>query len=232
MTRTAAIMQPTYLPWMGYFDMIDRADVFVFLDTVDFNSGSWQQRNRVKGPHGPIWLTVPTISTGTSQPIAEVEIDTDQGFVEDHLKTLERSYANAGHYDDASPGLSEVLQKGHAHLSALNSDLIAWLTDHLAIEAEFAWASDLDVSGQKVELLIDVCETVDADRYLSAQGSRKYIEANNIFPDHGIDLTYHDFDHPTYDQRFGEFISHLSVVDLLFNEGPRSLEIIRSGRDS
>ncbi|MEW6210177.1 MAG: WbqC family protein [Acidobacteriota bacterium] len=229
--RTAAIMQPTYLPWIGYFDLIDRCDCFVFLDSVQFNRRSWQQRNRVKGPDGIHWLTVPVLSKGKQeQLISEVEIDPTTGFQEKHIRTVSHMYAKAKFFSDYFDEMARILRKPRHFLADLNIELIEWLCDKFGVRRQFVLSSALDIEGKKVDLLIDICKSIGAERYLSAEGSRPYIEENDLFSENRIELKYHDYHHPEYKQLHGDFVPYLSALDLLFNEGPSSLAIIRSGR--
>ena len=229
-TRAVAIMQPTYLPWIGYFDMIDQSDCFVFLDSVQFNKRSWQQRNRIKGHDGVLWLTVPVLSKGRrDQRIDEVVIDQTQAFQEKHIKTITYSYSKAPFFAQYIDELSAILHKSHQFLADLNIELIRWLCAQLGIETEMVRSSSLNVEGKQVELLVNICKALGTDRYLSAAGSKAYIEENNLFVPNGIDLVYHEYRHPEYRQLHGAFVPYLSVLDLLFNEGPSSLSIIRAG---
>jgi hypothetical protein len=231
MARTAVIMQPTYLPWCGYFDLMDQADIFVLLDSVQFDRRSWQQRNRVKGPQGEQWLTVPVRSKGrVEQRIADVEIDTSSGFARRHVESLRHLYAKAPFYAAHAESLARILENGHARLAELSGDVIKWLRDALAITTPIVRSSVLEVTGKRVELLVDVCGAVGADCYLSPAGSRGYIEADDLFAQRGIALRYHAYSPVPYRQLHGAFLPYLSLVDVLFNEGERSLEIVRAGR--
>lgn len=224
-------MQPTYLPWIGYFDLIDQADIFVFLDSVQFNRRSWQQRNRVKGHDQVLWLTVPVLSKGRrDQRILAVEIDQSAGFPEKHLRTISYLYEKAPFFDNHFGQLSAILRKAHHRLADLNIEVIRWLCSELGITTDLMTSSSLAVDGTKVDLLVSICQTLGAQRYISAEGSRGYIEENNLFEAKGIELVYHAYSHPEHTQLHGPFVPYMSVLDLLFNEGPRSLSIIRTGR--
>ena len=224
--RTIAIMQPTYLPWIGYFDLIDRVDCFVFLDSVQFNKRSWQQRNRIKGSKGVLWLTVPVLSKGRrEQKIAEVEIDLTRQFQAKHLKTIMSCYSKTPFCQKYIDELSTILNKSHQWLVELNIELIQWFCRNLGISTQTARSSCLSVEGKKAELLANICEALGADCYLSA-----YIEENNLFKQKKIYLDYHAYKHPKYTQPYGDFLPYLSTVDLLFNMGDSSLPIIREGR--
>jgi len=229
--KSVAIMQPTYLPWLGYFDLIDLVDVFVILDSVQFNRRSWQQRNRIKGHDRLLWLTVPVLSKGRGdQLIHEVEIERSTNFQENHIKTIKHFYAKAPFFSLYIDELSSILLKRHQFLADLKFELIVWLCERLGIKSQLVRSSSMDVRGKKVEILINICKVLGAARYLSAEGSRKYIEEDNLFDLKGIDLMYHAYQHPDYRQINGDFVPYLSVLDLLFNEGPSSLSVIRAGR--
>lgn len=225
-------MQPTHLPWLGYFDLIDQSDYFLFLDSVQFSKRSWQQRNRVKASNGAQWLTVPVLTKGKrEQPISDVEMDLESEFHLKHLNTINHLYGKAPYFEDYIGGISEILNKGHRLLGDLNIELILWFCEKLGIKTPTERTSNLKVDGSKADLLISVCQAASVDRYLSAEGSRTYIEEDNQFGAHGIELVYQNYVHPEYRQLNGEFVPYLSVLDLLFNEGPGSLEIIRAGRE-
>ena len=228
--KTASIMQPTYLPWLGYFDLTNRSDIFVFLDTVQLDKRSWQQRNRIKTPNSEIMLTVPVLTKGRfNQEIRDVEIDVSQRFEKKHFNSIQLNYKNSKYYKLYIGELEEIFFGKISGLANLNIRLIKWLSSKIGIKTKFISSSELDVSGSKTELLINICMKINANHYLSPIGSKGYIEKNNLFTNSGIQLSYQNYQHPTYNQLFGDFIPYLSVIDLLFNEGEKSLEIIKSG---
>lgn len=225
-----AVMQPTYLPWIGYFGMIDRVNTFVFLDSVQYAKRSWQQRNQIKTANGPIWLTVPVISKGRGQQlISDVEIDVSRNFQDSHIASLEHNYRKAPYYSNYSDELFSLLGKGHAHLSELTIELIAWFCEALGISTSLMHSSAMENAGTRAELLAMLCEQVDASEYISAPGSREYLEESDAFSRRGIKINYNDYEHPEYPQLYGEFTPYMSIVDLLFNMGPESLATIRKG---
>jgi hypothetical protein len=233
MKRTVAIMQPTYLSWIGYFDLIDQSDCFIFLDSVQFDKRSWQQRNRIKTPDGEFILTVPVQSKGRyTQRIYEVLIDKNQDFHNKHIKTIAHNYSKAPFFSKYIDDIVAILNHNHEYLVDLNIELICWFAHILGIKTEFLRSSSLDAEGTKVELLYDICKRVGAERYLSPLGSKGYIDENNLFEINGIELRYHHYAHPTYHQLYGEFLPYLSVLDLLCNEGNNSLSILRQGRNT
>lgn len=224
-------MQPTYLPWVGYFDLMDQSDVFVFLDSVQFDKRSWQQRNRIKCPKGEQILTVPVLSKGQFyQKINEVCVDPSSDFREGHIKAVQLNYAKSKYFQQYFDGFAGILRKKHTLLADLNIDLITWFKDILGIQAQLLRSSGLKAEGKKTELLVDICKVVQADHYLSPAGSKVYISENNLFEEHGIRLSYQNYQPIVYRQIYGDFVPYLCALDLLFNEGEQSLSIVRSGR--
>ena len=229
----AAISQPTYLPWVGYFDLIDQVDAFVFLDSVQFEKRSWQQRNRIKTSSGLQWLTVPIAVRGKQeQRIDEAEI---QGptVLENHLRTIELHYRKAQHFETYYPGLADVFHGSQASslLVDLNLRLIRWITQALGLQTTLYRSSEMLVSGKRTELLASIAHSIGATEYISALGSADYLlNELNVMTDRGIGVKFQHYEHPEYTQLFPPFLPYATVLDLLFNEGPHSLEVLRSGR--
>lgn len=225
-----AIMQPTYLPWLGYFAMMDQVDEFVFFDSVQFAGRSWQQRNRIKTGNGEQMLTIPVSKKGKrDQLINEVEIQSEADFAASHIKTISMAYSRAPHFKEYSPAFFDILNKKHDRLADLTMELITHFHSVLGLQCRFSKSSQMDVSGTKADLLADICQKLGADTYLSAVASRDYIEESTAFQDRNISVLYNEYDHPQYSQLFGDFLPYMAIVDLLFNEGPRSIDIVRSG---
>lgn len=228
-----AISQPTYLPWIGYFDLIDQADTFVFLDSVQFEKRSWQQRNRIKAAGGLCLLTVPVIVKGRfQQSIKDVEIESP-AFVRKHLRSIEMNYSRCPFFSRYFPEMSEILETGAARgsLADLNIQLIRWLCNILGIATPTLRSFDLNQTGSRSVLLANLCRSLGADCYLSSLGSTDYLLDDVIqFSSAGIEVVFQNYEHPLYRQQFPPFCSHASVIDLLFNEGESSLEILRDGR--
>jgi len=223
-------MQPTYLPWTGYFALMSSVDVFIFLDDVEFSRQSWQQRNRIKTQNGSLWLSVPVRLAGRShQLIRDVEIDDSQHWRRRHGDTISMSYAKAAHMAWLRPWLQEVYQAQESSLCELNIRMIRDMAGFLGLKTEFKRAAAIDKSGDRVGRLVACCKTVGADEYLSPVGSFEYLDAGNTFDSEGIRLRYLHYEHPTYRQLHGAFVSHLATIDLLLNEGPDSSAVIASG---
>lgn len=228
-----AIAQPTYLPWLGYFDLLDQVDRFVLLDSVQFEKRSWQQRNRIKTPTGLQWLTIPVVSRGQSdQCIVDVEIQ-EARFWHDHLRTVELNYRRAPFFQQYYPAWSDLLKSGSSELrlAELNIALLRWFAEVLGIKTPLFRSSELPVEGKRTDLLASICQWAEAKTYLSALGSAAYLlDDLPLLTDSGIDVFFQHYEHPEYRQLFPPFQPYAGILDLLFNEGERALEIIRSGR--
>lgn len=227
-----AICQPSYLPWIGYFDLIDQVEVFVVLDDVQFEKQSWQQRNRIKTPTGLRWLTVPVIFRGRlGQLIKDVEIR-DNEFWREHSRAIELNYRRSRFFDTYSRALTSSVSSARGGLLVdLNIGLIELLMGLLGIKTSVVFSSTLRQTGKRTELLANICRSLGATQYISPLGSAAYLlEEQDVMLNQGIDVVFHNFEHPEYRQLFPPFLPFASVIDLIFNEGHHSLEILRSGR--
>jgi hypothetical protein len=225
-----AIMQPTYLPWCGYFEMIDNVDVFILLDNVQFVRSSWQHRNRVKSSNGELMLTVPVKSTKDSQRlISDCEINFDHDFPRNHLESISRSYARAEYFSTFFVSLEKFFTDTRK-LADFNENLIRGLCEELGIKTRIVRGSELKSKGAKTELSLNQCKELGATTFYAAHGSKAYVDLETGFQENNIKVEYQNYLQPTYSQLFGEFIPQLSVIDLLFNYGEKSLDLIKSGR--
>lgn len=224
---TCAVLQPGYLPWLGFFEQVWRADEFVFLDDVQFDKHGWRNRNRIKGPAGPQWLTVPVRTNGRNQPrICEVEIDATQcRWATKHIQALRTNYGPCPFFDWLFPDLERILSGTWSRLLDLDYALTDLLCAKLGVCANFHRSSTLNTGGDRCGRLVRICQTLGCDHYYSGAAAREYLD-EAMFEAAGITVQFQDYRHPTYEQRFGAFVSHLSVVDLLFNCGPRSMDVL------
>ena len=233
----SAIMQPTFLPWCGYFDMIDQADYFVLYDVVQLTKRSWQVRNRIKSVKGELFLTLPIKKTKVRDDllIIDSEISYEHKWLNKHLITIENLYRKSDYFDEIYSFISKHYKKKYNSLSKFNSDFIINVSDKIGIRTNFVHSSTLkNIKGVKDERLTLICKSLKTKLYLASQGSSSYIELKNPggeFSKNSIDLYYHFYNHPHYKQLNGEFIPYLSILDLLFNVGfSEALNVIRSGR--
>jgi hypothetical protein len=229
------ISQPTFLPWLGWFDLADQADVMVILDDVAFSKQSWQQRNRIRTRNGLEFLTVPVKSSGRlGQRILDCEL-ADQPFVKKMITSLRANYAKAPFFADVIDELATRMEAaaGTGRLVELNCALISWMAGRLGVTTPMIRASTLGEGGERGEHVAAICEYVGADRYLSPAGAEDYlIEDKGAFDRRSISILIHVYEHPQYAQRFAPFMPYASTLDLIFNVGPAACEVMRSGRCS
>jgi len=225
---TVAILQPTYLPWLGYFELMDRADAVILLDDVQFEKCSWQSRNRIKTQAGEQVLSVPILTAGKPfGTIAEAEIDVRQSWARKHARAIEQAYARA-EYGRSFPEFFAIYQCEWHFLRPLNRCLINYLAERFGITTPMRYASEFVSRTGRNEHIIDLCRAVGADVFYEPAGGRGLFD-EGAFAEAGIEILYQEYEHPVYRQLHGEFLPCMSAVDLLLNEGPRSLEVIRSG---
>jgi hypothetical protein len=228
--KRVAIMQPTYLPWSGYFGLMRSVDLFVFLDSVQFARRSWQQRNQIKTANGAQWLTVPVNSKGKrDQRIGEVEIDLTAQFAAAHTRAIEFNYRKGAAYGAMAPGILAELNAPREKLAELTIGLTLKIQAMLGIETPVLRSSAMSGEGTKADLLASLCREVGATEYVSPPGSQEYLDESDAFKRAGIPVRYFKFQHPEYPQLFGEFLPYMSCIDMLFNCGDRSLGLIESG---
>jgi hypothetical protein len=231
--KTCAISQPTFLPWLGWFDLADQSNVMVILDDVAFSKQSWQQRNRIRTRNGLEYLTVPVKSSGRlGQRIMDCEL-TNQLFVRKMITTLRANYARAEYFTGVINELSATLEGAAdtGQLVELNCALISWMAGKLEVTTPMIRASSLGVGGGRGEHVAAICESVGANCYLSPAGAEEYlIEDKVAFERRNISVMLHVYEHPEYVQRFTPFKPYASALDLIFNAGPAAADVMRSGR--
>jgi len=228
---TLVVLQPGYLPWLGFFDQFDRADVFVHYDDVGFDKSGWRNRNRIKTGRGPLWLTVPVVTAGRSgQRILDVEIDNDQPWARKHARAVREAYARAPFAKPYLEELEALLGQTWDRLVDLDLAVIDAMCRWLGLTGtRVLRSSELGVSGERSGRLLALCRHVGADQYLSGTAAQAYLDIN-LFASHGIRVTWQNYHHPIYVQLHGAFVPYLSALDLILNLGPESLGIIRQGR--
>lgn len=227
-----SISQPAYLPWLGYFDKIVQSDVHVVLDNVALERSSttrFTNRNRVKSNSGPIWLTVPVVTSGFGQPlIKDVLIDNEQRWQNKHRRTIEQSYSKASHFAELQPFIELSYGQKWNELDHLLDGQRAWLLKKLGIKTDIMVNSEINTVGNKSDLILDICKTLGAATYLSGPFGRDYLELDR-FAEEDISVEFHNYSHPTYRQIGSSgFEPFLSVLDLLANCGESSLDVLTS----
>ena len=225
----AAIHQPQYLPWLGYFDKMDQADAFCYLDNVQYKKNEWQNRNRLKTAQGPQWITVP-VRYRFPQKITEVVVNKSVNWQRKHIQALLTNYQKSTFYHDYFPIFESALHHNFNSIADVNIHMITLVREILGInDKPVVRASELNLREDPTGRLVDICEHFGCDTYLAGQDGANYMDLKQ-FEAAGIKVITQQFKHPQYPQCFGDFLSHMSVIDLIFNCGPESLAILRKGR--
>ena len=223
------ILQPSYIPWRGFFDQIFRADTFVFYDDVQYDKHGWRNRNRVKTANGPAWLTIPVRSQGNviqHTPIHEIAIDWSRDWTKKHLRTLEQAYAKAPFYARYEGLLRNRLAKHPEKLADLTIDLTIALAQELGLESRrFLRASQMGIAGSRTARLVAMLRQLGATHYISGPSAKAYLEEDKLSAA-GITLEYMEYRYPEYPQLYPPFDPQVSILDLLFMTGPEAPQYI------
>jgi hypothetical protein len=223
-----AIHQPHYLPWLGYLAKWAAADVFVFLDTVQYQKNGWQNRNRIKTADGPRWLTVP-VHAPLGTAIGEVAVDAARPWARQHLRSIEHAYARAPHWTRYREGLAALYATPWTRLAPLAVDSATWLARAAGVTTPARLASSLGADDDDpTARLLALCRMLGADTYLAGGHGGRYMDAKR-FTEAGIRVLYQRYAHPVYAQQHGDFVPFLSGLDLLLMHGDASLAILRGG---
>lgn len=223
-----SIHQPAYLPWLGYYHRIAVSDVHIVLDHVQFEKNSFVNRNRIRTAQGSCWMTVPVRTRGRfgRLPIRELEIDRTVAWRRKHWETIRQHYACAAHFADHAEFFEAVYQRDWDLLIDLCAEINRYVLGVLAIDTRLQYSSSMQPHARKSELVLELCRAARATEYLSGPLGRQYLREDD-FHREGIAVRYQDYDHPRYGQCRGDgFLANMSVVDLLFNHGPASRDIL------
>ena len=230
-----SIHQPQFLPWFGYFDKIASSDVFILLDNVQFKKNEWQNRNKIKTPQGWQWLTVPILHD-FGQKISEVKINNQIKWRESHLKTIYLNYKKSPFFGNYINFFEELYGQSWECLGDINIFVIKKISWVLGIQTKIVKASDYQATEDNTQRLIDLCEFVGADSYLSGRDGPNYLDLDK-FASNNIKVVVQDYQHPVYQQLWAGrnnegFVSHLAIIDLLFNYGKDSFKVLKGEGES
>ena len=217
--KTVAILQSNYLPWKGYFQIIDEADVFVFYDDVQYTKNDWRNRNIVKTANGPAWITVPVLRAGRAgQRILDAQINPDVPWARSHRRTIEQTYARAPHLADALEILDEIYARPWDRLSDLNQFSLRRICDAIGIQTEFLTSTEFPQDDDATGRLVEICRQLGATEYLTGPTAADYLDVRQ-FEAVGIDCRFMKYDHPEYPQVHPPFDHCVSIVDLIAHCG-------------
>jgi hypothetical protein len=218
------ILQPSYIPWRGFFHQIQKADLFIFYDDVQYDKHGWRNRNRIKTNQGCQWLTIPVHSKGVvdqNTPINQVKISWSTDWNEKHWRTIQQAYSKAPYFQRYAPMLEEFFLQKPEFLADFTVETTIALALELGMETQFMRSSQLNVNGLKTDRLIQILKLVGATHYISGPSARDYIETDK-FEDAGISLEYIEYDYPEYQQLYPPYDQFVSIIDLMFMVGPEA----------
>jgi hypothetical protein len=227
--KTLAIVQSCYVPWKGYFDLINLADEFILYDDRQYTRRDWRNRNRIKTAQGVRWLTVPVEVKGRyTQRIDETRVS-DPGWAARHWRTLSQSYAAAPFFERCRETLEPLyLGLDEPQLSRINRRLIGAVCGMLGIETKLSWSTDYDAKGTTTARLLDLCEQAGATEYLTGPSAREYLDVA-LLEDEGISVRWMDYSgYPKYEQLHPPFEHTVTILDLLFHTGPEAPRYLKS----
>ena len=216
------ILQPSYIPWRGYFHQVQKADVFVFYDCVQYDDRGWRNRNQIKTPSGLRWLTIPVNAKGAQKnatPIKDIPIVWDRPWNEKHFATLVHNYAKAPFFRRYAPLLEEFYARHDSLLADFTCELTVALARELGLETRFVRSSTLPAQGTKTDRLLDILTQLRATRYVSGPTAKDYLEMVK-FQQARIEVELMNYDYPEYPQLYDRFEPRVSILDLLFMVGP------------
>lgn len=227
--KTVAIVQSSYIPWKGYFDLINSVDEFIFLDDVQFTRRDWRNRNRVKTPDGVVWMTIPVVSHGRYLQRIDETVAMADDWRRRHWQTLVHNYARAPYFHELASCFEQIFRgSDERRLSLINRTFIEAVCGVLGITTELRWSSEYAVEGVKTERLVRLCERAGATAYLSGPTARAYID-ESMFAERGITVEYMDYaDYPAYPQLHPPFDHHVTALDLLFHTGAEAPMYMKS----
>jgi hypothetical protein len=227
--KKVAIVQSNYIPWKGYFDLINSVDEFILFDDVQYTRRDWRNRNVIKTPRGLEWLSIPVAAKGQyHQKICDTQIS-EPGWGAKHWASLVHNYSKAPHFELYRPVFEPLYRQDEPSLSSVNHAFVRAICGILGIATRISWSMDYrPLKEGKTERLVDLCRRVGGTEYVSGPAARDYIEPG-LFEAAGIGLRYFDYGgYPEYPQRFGRFEHGVTVLDLLFNTGREARQFMKS----
>lgn len=223
------ILQPSYVPWRGYFHQIYKAELFIFYDDVQYDKHGWRNRNRIKTPYGTQWLTIPVHGRGAPSlniPINQIRVNWDTDWSAHHWNKLEASYRDAPFFQHYTPLLKEFFSRRPEHLADFTIETTLTLARELGIDhTRFLRSSSLKATGKKTDRLVELLTQVGATHYISGPAAKNYLETEKLQAA-GITLEFMQYDYPEYPQLYPPYDPQVSILDLLFMTGPEALQHI------
>ncbi len=225
--KKIAILQSNYIPWKGYFDIINEVDEFILYDTAQFTKNDWRNRNKIKTNQGVEWISIP-VKHSISQKINEIEVLSNQ-WRKKHWRTLQQNYSRSANFDKYKAIFENLyLNNNETYLSVINYNFICEINKILDIKTKISWSSDYILEGERSEKLLNICKQAGANEYISGPAAKSYLNIN-LFEQENIKVTWADYsDYKEYNQLFPPFEHGVSILDLVFNEGENAKLFMKS----
>lgn len=230
MTKSVAIIQSNYIPWKGYFDIINSVDEFVLFDDVQYTRRDWRNRNKIKTSNGAQWISVPVEVKGKFlQRIRETRVSNGR-WAQEHWRSILHSYSKAKFFDQYSDQIQVLYERAEEleYLSEVNYLFIDAVCKFLNIKTRLTWSSDYVLKDEKTGRLLSICEQLGATEYVSGLAARDYLDVS-AFESKNIKVSWYEYSgYPEYEQLHGEFDHAVTVLDLLLNTGTYATDYMRS----
>ena len=226
--KKIAILQTNYIPWKGYFDLINMVDEFVFYDEVQYTKNDWRNRNKLKTSQGMQWITIPVRQDGLEQKIKETKVSNKSWNIK-HWRTISQSYSKSKYFSDYKDTFEELyLGSNEEYLSEINYKFISAINTILGIQTKIRWSSEFELLEGQTEKLLGICKQAGATTYLSGPAAKGYFD-EELAKQEGIQVEWMDYSgYPEYNQLHPPFEHGVSVLDLIFNEGPNAKNFMKS----
>jgi len=226
--KTLAVSQSNYIPWKGYFDLINFADQFILYDDVQYTKNDWRNRNLIKTDCGTSWLTIPVLKKKLSQKIQDTTTANNTWRIK-HWRSLCQYYGKARYFKLYAPAIETLYSDMDSHeISTINYQFISTICRFLNINTKIEFSHKFKLPRGKTERLVDLCQQTDSQIYLSGPAAKVYLDVR-LFKEKGIDVRFMDYsDYPEYRQLYPPFVHQVSVLDLIFNEGPNAHKYMKS----
>jgi hypothetical protein len=227
--KRIAVVQSNYIPWKGYFDLMNHVDEFVLLDEVQYTRRDWRNRNRIKAADGPRWLSIPVQTRGRYEQRIDETLIADPGWARSHWSAIAQAYRHSPHFEAVAAVLEPLyVNVGSDRLSEVNLAFLRCVRDSLGIDTPITWSTEHRTSSERNRRLLDICIATGASEYVSGPSARGYLD-EQLFADAGIAVSWFDYSgYASYGQLHGPFEHAVSAIDLLFCEGDRSPEFLHS----
>jgi hypothetical protein len=228
MGKRLAVVQSSYIPWKGYFDLIRAVDAFILLDDVQFSTNDWRNRNRIKTPRGVAWVTIPVQTSGRFPQLIQDTVVADKRWAKKHWHSLRTYYGRTPFFDRYAAVLEPLFNPDEIRLSAINHRFIVAICSLIGITTPITWSTQYDVPADRNLRLIELCRQTGATEYLSGPAARGYMDLD-AFARAGVNVRFADYDgYPEYQQPYPPFDHHVTALDLLFCTGPEATRYMKS----